>query len=329
MALSGAASVDTGSHQGFIYRSGQQAMDLKQLVYLCNLEQEKHFGRAAEASFVSQPTLSMRLKNLEHELGVSLINRNNSFSGFTPEGERVLTWAREIVSVYQGLKLEVDAMKHGIKGTLRIGIVPQCSLSLSSVLRAISRRYPEINYRIDVMSADQLLEAINSHTVDVAFGFFEVSTLRSLQFQDALFSDDGVVALFSRDVFPELARDEPLSMTEIAAYPLCLAEPTRYFRRYLDTCFRQAGLPLRVIIESASVLQLLESAQYGMGVMLAPKRNILPVMLQGLSECRVELPAMGRQGAMVIAGAGKATPLVQHFFDEARYALLELATAPT
>lgn len=300
-------------------------MDLKQLVYLCNLEQEKHFGRAAEASFVSQPTLSMRLKNLENELGVSLINRSNSFSGFTPEGERVLTWAREMVSVYQGLKLEVDAMKHGIKGTLRVGVVPQCSLTLSSVLHAVSQRYPEINYRVEVMSADQLLEAINSHTVDVAFGFFEMSTLRSLQFQDALFADGGVVALYAAQHFPDLAGKQRVSMKEVAANPLCLAEPTRYFRRYLDTCFRQAGLSLRVIIESASVMQLLESAHFGMGVMLAPKSSILPALQQGLAQSAVEMPTMGRQGAMVIAGAGKATPLVQHFFDEARYALREMS----
>lgn len=86
-------------------------MDIKQLIYLCNLERERHFGRAAEASFVSQPTLSMRLKNLERELGVALINRGNNFEGFTAEGERVLAWAREIVSVYQGLKLEIESLK--------------------------------------------------------------------------------------------------------------------------------------------------------------------------------------------------------------------------
>ncbi|MGF6562372.1 DNA-binding transcriptional LysR family regulator [Erwinia aphidicola] len=69
-------------------------MDIKQLIYLCNLERERHFGRAAEASFVSQPTLSMRLKNLEIELGLSLINRSNNFDGFTPEGESVCSRGR-------------------------------------------------------------------------------------------------------------------------------------------------------------------------------------------------------------------------------------------
>lgn len=301
-------------------------MDLKQLVYLCNLEREKHFGRAAEASFVSQPTLSLRLKNLEKELGVSLINRSNNFSGFTPEGDRVLTWAREIVSVYQGLKLEVDAMKHGIKGTLRIGVVPQCSVSLASVLQAVSRLYPEINYRIDVLSADQLLDAINSHTVDVAFGFFEMSTLRELQFQAALFADQGVVALYCRQTFPVLSVSEKVTLAEIAEFPLCLAEQTRYFRRYLDNCFGQAGVTFRVIIESPSVLQLLESAHQGIGIMLAPRGNILPVMRGQLGQCVLDIPQMSRQGAMVIAGSGRATPLTQHFFDEARTLLPELNT---
>ncbi|MCX2945663.1 LysR family transcriptional regulator, partial [Rahnella perminowiae] len=65
-------------------------MDIKQLIYLCNLERERHFGRAAEASFVSQPTLSMRLKNLEKELDLNLIHLGNTFYGFTATGLPVL-----------------------------------------------------------------------------------------------------------------------------------------------------------------------------------------------------------------------------------------------
>lgn len=84
----------------YLRQTGSDIIDIKQLIYLCNLEKERHFSRAAEASFVSQPTLSMRLKNLERELDLALINRGNNFEGFTAEGERVLAWAREIVSIY-------------------------------------------------------------------------------------------------------------------------------------------------------------------------------------------------------------------------------------
>ncbi|MTD25798.1 LysR family transcriptional regulator [Erwinia sorbitola] len=293
-------------------------MDIKQLIYLCNLERERHFGRAAEASFVSQPTLSMRLKNLERELGLSLINRSNNFDGFTPEGERVLSWAREIVSVYQGLKLEVESLKHGVNGTLRIGVVPQCSISLPVMLKAISDRYPQLDYRVAVLSADQLLDALNSHTVDVGIGFFELATLRELHFQAETLADNGIELVYHPQHFPGLQGDEPLTLSAIAALPLCLAEQTRYFRRYLDGHFRDAGLTMRVVLETTSVFQLLQGVQVGLGCMISPVGHLIDGMTSGLQRRQVAMPPMSRQGAVVIAEPGRATPLAQHFFDEVR-----------
>lgn len=293
-------------------------MDIKQLIYLVNLERERHFGRAAEASFVSQPTLSMRLKNLERELGLSLINRSNNFDGFTPEGERVLSWAREIVSVYQGLKLEVESLKHGVTGTLRIGVVPQCSISLPVMLKAISDRYPQLDYRVAVLSADQLLEALNSHTVDVGIGFFELATLRELHFQAEMLADNGVELLYHPQHFPQLTGDTPLTLDVVATLPLCLAEQTRYFRRYIDGHCRDAGVTLRVILETTSVFQLLQGVQVGLGCLVSPVGHLIDGMTSGLQRRRVALPPMSRQGAVVIAEPGRATPLAQHFFDEVR-----------
>lgn len=293
-------------------------MDIKQLIYLVNLERERHFGRAAEASFVSQPTLSMRLKNLERELGLSLINRSNNFDGFTPEGERVLSWAREIVSVYQGLKLEVESLKHGVNGTLRIGVVPQCSISLPVMLKAIGDRYPQLDYRVAVLSADQLLEALNSHTVDVGIGFFELATLRELHFQAETLDDNGVELLYHPQHFPQLEGDEALTLEEVAVLPLCLAEQTRYFRRYIDGHFRDAQLDLRVVLETTSVFQLLQGVQVGLGCMVSPVGHLIDGMTSGLQRRRVAMPPMSRQGAVVIAEPGRATPLAQHFFDEVR-----------
>lgn len=260
----------------------------------------------------------MRLKNLERELGLPLINRSNNFAGFTPEGDRVLAWAREIVSVYQGLKLEVESLKHGVNGTLRVGVVPQCSMALPLLLKAVQARYPQLDYRIAVLSADQLLEALNSHTVDVGIGFFEMATLRELHFQTEMLADRGVEAIFHPDHFPELVGETALTVEEVAQQPLCLAEPTRYFRRYLDMAFREAALVPRVIVESASVMQLMQCAQVGLGLLVSPVGHLLSASLQGLQQRAITLPPMARQAALVIAEPGRATPLAQHFFDEAR-----------
>ncbi|CQI88410.1 LysR family transcriptional regulator [Yersinia rohdei] len=293
-------------------------MDIKQLIYLCNLERERHFGRAAEASFVSQPTLSMRLKNLERELGIALINRGNNFEGFTPEGERVLAWAREIVSVYQGLKLEVESLKNGVNGTLRIGVVPQCSISLARLLKNTSDCYPQLDYRVSVLSADQLLEALTGHSVDVGIGFFELTTLNELHFQAQPLVDSGVDVVFHPEYFPHLSGTEPLTLAQVAALPLCLPEPSRYFRRYLDNSFRDAGLSLHIRMESTSIFQLLQTMVVGLGCGLFPQGSLLDEMSAPLQRRPVNIPKMNRHAAVVVAEPERVTPLAQHFFDIAK-----------
>lgn len=175
-----------------------------------------HFTRADDASLVSQPTLSMRLKNLECELGVALIHRGNSFQGFTAEGERVLAWVRKIVLFYQGVKLEVESLKQGVGGTLRIGIVPQCGVSLSQLLQQAQAHYPDLRYQVAMLSADQRLEALTNHSVDLGIGFFGLALLAELKFQTVPIADRGVERVFHPACFPALTPPPPLSLAQVA-----------------------------------------------------------------------------------------------------------------
>lgn len=292
-------------------------MDIKQLIYLCNLEREKHFGRAAQVSFVSQPTLSMRLKNLETELDLSLINRGNNFEGFTPEGLRVLSWAREIVSVYEGLKLEVASLKQGLSGTLRIGVMPQCSISLAALLKGIGEEHQGLDYRVSEVSADQLIEALSSHSVDIGIGFFEFSTLNELRFQLFPLQDGGVDLIYHPRYFPELEHESQLNASQVAELPLCLSESSRYFRRYLDNFFRTQGLELRPILESSSIFQLMQGVFVGLGCALVPRGHLIDDMTPALKRCALDIAPMSRHAALVVAESGRATPLAQHFFGVA------------
>src|SRR5208337_5501068 len=97
---------------------------IDKLEYLIALAQAQHFGRAAEASGITQPTLSAGLKQLEEQLGVLLVNRGSRYQDFTPEGERVLDWARRIVGDARAMRQEVHALKHGLVGRLRIAAIP-------------------------------------------------------------------------------------------------------------------------------------------------------------------------------------------------------------
>lgn len=256
----------------------------------------------------------MRLKNLERELDLALINRGNNFEGFTAEGERVLAWAREIVSIYQGLKLEVASLKRGVSGVLRIGAVPQSGMVLSQLLAAVNDIYPQLDYQVSLFSADQLLEALNGHTVDIGLGFFELATLRELAFQAAPLQRSAVSLIYHPQAFPQMVGETPLSLTDLAEVPLCLAEPSRYFRRYIDGHFRELGVTPRVKVESTSVMQLMQSVFLGVGCAIVPQGSLLPEMTPALRFRPLALPPMQRQAALVVAPVGKVTALAQNFF---------------
>ena len=85
-------------------------MDIRQLQYLSALAREKHFTRAAQACHVTQPTLSGRIRQLEQELGVPIVERGHRFHGLTPAGERVLKWAHSILDNWSSLQQEIATL---------------------------------------------------------------------------------------------------------------------------------------------------------------------------------------------------------------------------
>ncbi len=100
-------------------------MILRHLSYFVTLAREKHFARAAEACHISQPTLSAAIRKLEDDLQVRLVLR-----GLTAEGERVLTWAQQILNDYDGLQIDLTGLRSGLTGStgsLRLGSIrPRC-----------------------------------------------------------------------------------------------------------------------------------------------------------------------------------------------------------
>ena len=111
---------------------------IEKLEYLIALAHEKHFGRAAELCAVSQPSLSLGLKQLEEALGVLLVQRGSRFIGLTAEGERTLEWARRIVGDARAMRQDITALKRGLTGRLRIAVAPAGISAATPWLRASS-----------------------------------------------------------------------------------------------------------------------------------------------------------------------------------------------
>ncbi|WP_304997044.1 LysR family transcriptional regulator [Cryobacterium sp. TMT1-66-1] len=117
-------------------------MLFRQLEYFVAVARERHFAHAAAACHVSQPALSAGISKLEQELNVSLINRGHAFEGLTPEGELVVMWAKRIVAERDTLKAEVHALKSGVTGVLRLGVVPSASTTVALPVAAFCAAHP-------------------------------------------------------------------------------------------------------------------------------------------------------------------------------------------
>src|SRR5437879_8160771 len=118
------------------------------LDFILALAREKHFGRAAEACGVTQPTLSAGVKRLEEQMGVLLVQRGSRFQGFTPEGERVLDWARRIVGDTRAMRQEINGLKDKLSGEIRIAAVPTVLGMVASLTTPFRARHPDVRFRI-------------------------------------------------------------------------------------------------------------------------------------------------------------------------------------
>jgi DNA-binding transcriptional LysR family regulator len=133
---------------------------IDKLEFLIALAREEHFGRAAEASHVSQPTLSAAIKQLEDSFGTLLVNRGSRFQGFTPEGERVLVWARRIVGDSRAMREDLETLKHGLVGHMRIAAIPTALAMTAALTTPFRARHPGVRFTIISRTSTEILRSM-------------------------------------------------------------------------------------------------------------------------------------------------------------------------
>jgi len=146
---------------------------IDRLEFILALAREQHFGHAAESCNVSQPTLSAGIKYLEDVFGVLLVQRGSRFQGFTPEGERVLEWARRIVGDARAMRQDIDALKRGLAGHLRIAAIPT-ALAMSAMLTTPYRaKHPEVRFTILSRTSIQVFGMIENLEADAGLTYLD------------------------------------------------------------------------------------------------------------------------------------------------------------
>src|SRR5690606_29643257 len=123
----------------------ENIMNLRDLQYLVAVARHRHFGKAADACFVSQPTLSTQIKKLEDELGVTLIERNNKQVMLTEIGEAIVAKAEEMLQTGNDIRTLAEHYRDPEAGSLSLGVIPTLApYLLPHIMPAIKKRFPKL-----------------------------------------------------------------------------------------------------------------------------------------------------------------------------------------
>ena len=241
--------------------NGNGTLLIRQFQYLVALARERHFARAAAACHVTQPTLSSGIKQLEESLGVLVVERGQRFRGLTPEGERVLAWARRITADVQSLRQDVDATRGELSGRLRVGVVPSALPMIAMLTAPFAERHPGTSITVTSLTSSALERALEEFEIDAGVTYLEDEPLGRLQVVP-LYHERYVLVTPARSSIGARARDT-VTWHEAASLPLCLLTTDMRHRRIIDGHFREAGVTPAPRVEADSMEAVCAHVRHG------------------------------------------------------------------
>lgn len=247
-------------------------MNLRDLRYLVALADHKHFGRAAEASFVSQPTLSTQIRKLEDELGVALVERAPRRVMLTPVGVEIADRARKIIADVEQMTQIARRSQDPEAGSVRLGLFPTLGpYLLPHVVPQLRERFPRLELLLVEEKTDQILTRLRDGRLDAGLLALPVHD-EQLQVEP-LFDEPFVLAVPRSHA---LARRDTLDMRHLDRVHLLLLEEGHCLRdQALDVC-RLSGADERDGFRATSLETLRQMVAAGVGITLLPMLAVQP-----------------------------------------------------
>ncbi len=186
---------------------------------------------------MTQPTLSAGVKQLEQQMGVLLVNRGSRFQGFTPEGQRVLEWARRIVGDTRSMREEINSLRHGLSGRLRIAAIPTALAMVTNLTTPYRERHPNVQFTVLSRNSVEVLDLLENLEIDAGITYVENEPLGRVN--TVPLYHERYRLLTSADA--PLGNRDSVTWSEVAQVPLCLLTPDMQNRRIIDRLLKSAG----------------------------------------------------------------------------------------
>ncbi len=293
-------------------------MDIRQLQYLAALAREKHFTRAAQACNVSQPTLSGRIRQLEQELGVPIVERGQRYIGLTPEGDRVMNWARLILDNWQSLQQELGQIRNRkgeLVGRMVLGVIPSALPMVALLTNAMQVAHPRVDFTVLSHSSGDIVRGLNDFSLDAGIVYLDYEAAEGL-LQAPLYKER--YCLFVGSGHP-LAGRPSITWLEAAQEPLCLLTPNMQNRRIVDAAFAAAKARPTPRLETNSIMNLFASVR-AMGLASIMPEYFIDTVgpLQGISTIPLADPVVEHGVGLMALDREPQSPLITALFAAAR-----------
>ena len=244
-------------------------MNLQELRYLAAVAEHRHFGRAAEACNVTQPTLSCQIRKLESELGVTLLERTNKRVEITPVGRQILLHAQRALDEAAQMEAVARAARDPLVGPLRLGVIPTLAPYLMPlILKPLRKAYPGLSIQLWEDQTHSLIDGLRNHRLDAAL----LATA-----SDA--PEITEIALFDEPLLAALPLDHPLASSntiaeeDLADQLLVLAEGHCLANQALAACGTRGSSSrsgLQAGMQAATLETLVNLVAAGYGTTLIP-----------------------------------------------------------
>jgi len=240
-------------------------ISLRQLRYFDALARENHFRRAAAACAISQPALSMQIRELEDALGAVLIERGARQARLTKFGEMAVPRVREILRSVDELADLGRASRDRLSGQLRIGMIPTVApYMLPTVVGNLARLHPELEIRVREALTSKLIQDLEEGRLDSAIVALPVSEPSLAEVP--MFTENFLLVRPGKDAGRPVPSSEMLREMRL----LLLEEGHCFREQALSFCKMQSSVP-REVLEASSLSTLVQMVSAGVGVTLIPE----------------------------------------------------------
>jgi DNA-binding transcriptional LysR family regulator len=270
-------------------------LNLDQLQTLSEVLALGSFSAAAARLRLTQPAVSLQIRELEKRLGVRLIERMGKRAYATPAGEELLGHARRLANDAEQALAAMRRHREGWLGRVRLGTsVAVCTYLLPPVLASLRHKHPDLEVVITVGTTENVVAQINANELDVGVVTMPVKAHPALDVEPL--REDPMVAFF-----PGEERKLPLRATpqHLASRGLILSQRASQTYKLIEGWFQTAGIELRPIMELGNTEAIKTLVAAGVGVSILPLERKQGILVYGKTQVRPLQPALIRQLGIV------------------------------